>query len=53
MSAETNKRLVTAGHVFLRAAAGLLYEARGKQPSHEQEDWVQAEREVKNHFGLK
>jgi hypothetical protein len=29
-----------------------IYEARGKEPGHEEEDWFQAEREIKHHLGL-
>ena len=28
------------------------FEARGGQPGHELEDWLQAEREIKHDFGL-
>jgi hypothetical protein len=29
-----------------------LYTARGKQPGHDLDDWLQAEREIKHHKGL-
>jgi hypothetical protein len=38
--------------VLIQRRAYEFYEARGKQPGYEQEDWLRAEREVKNHLGL-
>jgi hypothetical protein len=29
-----------------------IFEKRGRLPNHELDDWLQAEREVKYHFGL-
>ena len=37
-------------HIRIRAYQ--LFEARGCQPGHELDDWLQAEREVKHHLGL-
>jgi hypothetical protein len=38
--------------VLIQRRAYELYEGRGRKPGHEQEDWLQAEREVRNHLGL-
>lgn len=37
---------------LIRNQAYQLFEARGHQPSHELDDWLQAEREIKNHLSL-
>jgi hypothetical protein len=37
---------------FIRRRAYKIFEDRGRQPNHELDDWLQAEREVKYHFGL-
>jgi hypothetical protein len=37
---------------IIRERAYQLFEARGGQPGHELEDWLQAEREIKHHFSL-
>jgi len=37
---------------IIRERAYQLFEARGHQPGHEVDDWVQAEREIKHHFSL-
>jgi len=37
---------------IIRERALQLFEARGGQPGHELEDWLQAEREIKHHFSL-
>jgi hypothetical protein len=29
-----------------------LYEARGRKPGGEREDWLRAEKEIKHHFNL-
>ena len=39
-------------NILIERRAYELYEAREKHPGHEHEDWVQTEREVKNHLGL-
>ncbi len=36
----------------IRERAYQIYEARGRQPGREWEDWFQAEREIKRHLGL-
>jgi len=37
---------------FIRQRAYELFEERGQQPGHEVEDWLQAERELKHHWGI-
>ena len=37
---------------IIRERAYQLSEARGGQPAHELDDWLQAEREIKRHFSL-
>jgi len=37
---------------LIRMRAYELYTARGKQPGHDLDDWLQAEREIKHHKGL-
>ena len=37
---------------IIRERAYELFEARGGQPGHDLDDWLQAEREVKHHFSL-
>jgi hypothetical protein len=37
---------------IIRERAYQLFEARGGQPGHELDDWLQAEREIKHHFSL-
>jgi hypothetical protein len=37
---------------LIRRRAYEFYERRGRQPSHELDDWLQAECEVKHHLGL-
>jgi hypothetical protein len=29
-----------------------VFEARGRQPGHELDDWLQAERKIKHHFSV-
>ena len=36
----------------IRRRAYELFEARGRQAGHELDDWLQAEREIKHHFGI-
>lgn len=36
----------------IRKRAYQLFVARGRQPNHELEDWLQAEREIKHHLGI-
>jgi hypothetical protein len=36
----------------IRARAYQLYEDRGHQPGRELDDWLQAERETKQHWGI-
>jgi DUF2934 family protein len=37
---------------LVRRRAYELFEARGRQPGRDVEDWLQAEREVKQHLGI-
>ena len=37
---------------LIRKRAYQLFEARGRQQSHELDDWLQAEREIKHHLGF-
>ena len=37
---------------FIRKRAYQLFEARGRRQGHELDDWLQAEREIKHHFGF-
>jgi hypothetical protein len=36
----------------VRKRAYQVFEMRGRQPGHELDDWLQAEREIKSRFGL-
>jgi hypothetical protein len=36
---------------LIRHRAYELYDARGRQPGHDVEDWLQAEREIGRHWG--
>jgi Protein of unknown function (DUF2934) len=37
---------------FVRRRAYELFEAHGRQPGRDVEDWLEAEREVKQHLGI-
>jgi hypothetical protein len=37
---------------LIRTRAYELFEARGRQPGRELEDWLQAEREINNYLGV-
>ena len=37
---------------LIRKRAYQLFESRGRQPGHELDDWLQAEREIKPRMGL-
>jgi hypothetical protein len=37
---------------LIRKRAYQLFEARGRQPGHELDDWLQAERETNHHLGI-
>ena len=37
---------------LIRKRAYQLFEARGRQTSHELDDWLQAEHEIKHHLRL-
>jgi hypothetical protein len=38
---------------FIRHRAYQLFEARERQPGHELDDWLQAESEMKHHYGFR
>jgi hypothetical protein len=38
--------------ILIQRRACEIYEVRGKEPGHEEEDWFRAEREIKHHLGL-
>jgi len=46
-----NGRMDMQGQIRLRAYE--LYEERGRRDGHQMEDWIQAEREVHDKFGLR
>ena len=37
---------------FIRKRAYQLFEMRGRQPGHELDDWLRAEREIKSRFDI-
>jgi len=37
---------------LIRKRAYQIFETRGRQPGHELEDWLQAERETKKHLNV-
>jgi len=37
---------------IIRGRAYQIYECRGREPGHDLDDWVQAEREIKIHLGI-
>lgn len=37
---------------LIQKRAYQIYEARGRQPGREAEDWLQAEAEIKHHLGI-
>ena len=37
---------------LIRKRAYQLFETRGRQPGHELDDWIQAEREINQHLGI-
>jgi len=37
---------------IIRERAYQLFDARGGQPGHELDDWLQAEREIKHYFSV-
>jgi len=46
-SDQPTESLPNPGDEHIRTRAYELYEARGREPGHEWEDWLQAEREVR------
>ncbi len=51
-NADTAECLTAALPELIRMRAYQLFEARGRQPGRELEDWLQAEHEIKYHLGL-
>jgi len=50
--ADTSSRSIDRIPNLIRQRAYQLFEARARQPGHELDDWLQAEREVRHHLGL-
>jgi len=50
--ADTSGLSVETAPAFIRKRAYQLFEMRGRQPGHELEDWLQAEREIESHWGI-
>jgi len=49
---ETMSCVIRCLPYIIRERAYQLFEARGGQPGHELDDWLQAEREIKRRFSL-
>ena len=47
-SDERDEKFPEGSEEDVRTRAYELYEARGREPGHEWEDWLQAEREVRS-----
>jgi len=50
--ADTNDCPIECVPDLIRKRAYELFEARGREPGHELDDWLQAEREIEHHLGL-
>jgi len=50
--ADTSGLTVENAPEFIRKRACQLFEMRGRQPSRELGDWLQAEHEMKSHLGI-
>ena len=50
--ATTVEYLIECLPIMTRKRAYQFFEERGRQPGHELDDWLRAEREVKNHLGI-
>jgi hypothetical protein len=50
-----NTGTTTVGYVteLVRKRAYEFFEARGREPGHDLEDWLRAELEIKRRFGLR
>ena len=46
---DTSAEVPMSVEDLVRRRAYELFEARGHQPGHDVEDWLQAEREIKHH----
>ena len=51
VAADTSGCSIKCVPDLIRKRAYQLFENRGRQPSHELDDWLQAEREIKHHLG--
>jgi hypothetical protein len=50
---ETDWRRITAtAHDKIAHRAHQLYEARGREPGHDMEDWLQAEHDIEEHDAI-
>jgi hypothetical protein len=49
---DTTDRPVESVPELIQKRAYEIYEARSKQPGHELDDWLQAEREIKTYSGF-
>ena len=50
--ADTSGLTVENTPEFIRKRAYQLFEMRGRQPGHELDDWLRAEREIESRFGI-
>ena len=50
--ADTSGLIVENAPEFIRTRAYQLFELRDRQPGHELDDWLRAEREIKSRFGI-
>jgi hypothetical protein len=49
LAATDWRRMTAAAHDKIAHRAHQLYEARGREPGHEMEDWLQAEHDIEEH----
>ena len=49
---DTSGLTVANALEFIRKRAYELFEMRGRQPGHELDDWLQAEREIESRLGI-
>jgi hypothetical protein len=49
---DTRGLIVENAPEFIRKRAYQLFEMRRRQPGHELDDWLHAERETKSRFGI-
>jgi len=50
--ADTSGLTVENAPEFIRKRAYQIFEMRGRQPGHELDDWLRAEREIESRFGI-